>query len=167
MTIGGSTFYYFIVMWTEIAGALFPQLACHFLSGGKLGADDYEEEDQIERASAFEMSTLRNVGAQIMEVDNARLSDTGIGILSEDEQLKLKRVRQQLKDEKQALEASIARLQGGGDVGASVPQLNPLSARAMGQPGVTMSGSLDEPTDVSAVEIEVNRVAAVPRKSAL
>eukprot|EP00620_Florenciella_sp_RCC1587_P019239 CAMPEP_0182579878 /NCGR_PEP_ID=MMETSP1324-20130603/45394_1 /TAXON_ID=236786 /ORGANISM="Florenciella sp., Strain RCC1587" /LENGTH=30 /DNA_ID= /DNA_START= /DNA_END= /DNA_ORIENTATION= len=30
-----------------------------------------------------------------------------------------------------------------------------------------MTGSLDEPTDVSAVGIEVNRDAAVPRKSAL
>jgi len=173
LTIGGSTLYYFVVMWTEIVGALVPELSCHFLSGGRLDDDEYYE-DQIERPSQFEMASIRNVGAQIMEVENARLSDTGIGILSEDEQVKLKRVRQQLKDEKATLEASIAKLRGearggAGIGGGNLPQNNPLSARTVGGPEVEVFGSLDEPVEpVSATLVAEERSAtAVPRKSAL
>ena len=144
MTIGGSTLYYFVVMWTEIVGALVPELSCNFLSGGKLGDDD-EYEEEIDRASQFEMASIRNLGSQLSQVVDASLDDTGIGILTEDEQLKLKRVRTMLRDEKKALEASIAaklRRQSSGNV----PQQNPVSAGAA-QPEVDLFGSLDAPAE--------------------
>ena len=107
--IGSSTTYYAIVCWSEIVGALNPRCSLSFLSGGALEDSD-DEEEEIENAENFEMADGKfvNVGAQLAEKEEAdALNDANIGILTEDQQIKLQRLKSNLLVEKKEMDTRI------------------------------------------------------------